>query len=272
MTRTIGWFSCGATSAVAIKMALAKGPMTIAYCDTGGEHPDNVRFMADCAKWYGQEIIVLKSDRFDSIWDVFEKTRYLVGIKGARCTGEMKRMPRKAFASPEDIQVFGFDAGEQKRAERFVANNPDVIPSFPLLDAGLTKQDCLDHIQAAGIELPAMYRLGYRNNNCIGCVKGGAGYWNKIRRDFPDVFARMAKLERDIGAAICKTYAGGPRQKVFLDELPLDAGRYEDLEIKCGFLCETEDVLPLQSGDTTLEPTPGPASLDDSEFSARSEF
>lgn len=242
MTRTIGWFSCGATSTVAIKMALAKGPMTIAYCDTGSEHPDNVRFISDCAKWYGQEIIVLKSKRFDSIWDVFENTRYLVGVKGARCTAEMKRTPRKAFSSPDDIQVFGFDAGEQKRAERFIANNPDVIPSFPLIEAGLTKKDCLAEIRNAGIELPVMYRLGYRNNNCVGCVKGQAGYWNKIRRDFPEVFARMARLERTIDAAICKTEKGGVRQRLFLDELPLDAGRYEDIEIKCGFLCGDEQA------------------------------
>ena len=38
-----------------------------------------------------------------------------------------------------------------------------------------------------------MYKLGYKNNNCIGCVKGQAGYWNKIRKDFPDVFDQMSK-------------------------------------------------------------------------------
>ena len=35
---------------------------------------------------------------------------------------------------------------------------------------------------------PLMYDLGYPNNNCIGCVKGGMGYWNHIRKDFPEVF------------------------------------------------------------------------------------
>ncbi len=37
-----------------------------------------------------------------------------------------------------------------------------------------------------------MYDLGYPNNNCIGCVKGGMGYWNKIRKDFPEVFQKRA--------------------------------------------------------------------------------
>lgn len=60
----------------------------------------------------------------------------------------------------------------------------------------------------AGIEIPAMYKMGYNNNNCIGCVKGGMGYWNKIRKDFPKVFDRMAKIEREVGATCLKDQSG----------------------------------------------------------------
>ena len=35
--RTIGWFSCGAASAIAVKLTGAQ-PV---YCETGAEHPDN---------------------------------------------------------------------------------------------------------------------------------------------------------------------------------------------------------------------------------------
>lgn len=82
-----------------------------------------------------------------------------------------------------------------------------------------------------------MYRLGYRNNNCIGCVKGGPGYWNKIRVDFPDVFDRMAKLERDIGATICKLGSVG-RDRVYLDEMPPTAGADQvEPDISCSLMC-----------------------------------
>ena len=56
-----------------------------------------------------------------------------------------------------------------------------------------------------------MYRLGYQNNNCIGCVKGGKGYWNKIREDFPETFWEMSKAERFVGHSCIKN--------CFLDEL-----------------------------------------------------
>lgn len=88
-----------------------------------------------------------------------------------------------------------------------------------------------------GIKRPEMYNLGYNNNNCIGCLKGGKGYWNCIREDFPDVFADRSAMEREIGASIIKG--------VYLDELPLEAGRMSDKILEsCGLFCE----LALDSG------------------------
>jgi hypothetical protein len=88
-----------------------------------------------------------------------------------------------------------------------------------------------------------MYKLGYNNNNCIGCVKGQAGYWNKIRVDFPEAFAKMAAQERKMNVAINKTYAGdGLRKRVFLDELDPAAGRgVKQPDIECGVLCVSGD-------------------------------
>jgi len=116
--------------------------------------------------------------------------------------------------------------------------NPAVWPEWVLRAEGITKADCYKILTQAGIELPAMYRLGYRNNNCIGCVKGGAGYWNKIRRDFPEAFDRMAALERYLDHALNRL----KKRPVFLDELPKDAGRFEDEDIECGTLCVMEEV------------------------------
>jgi len=34
------------------------------------------------------------------------------------------------------------------------------------------------------------------------------GYWNKIRKDFPDVFTRMANVERKLDVSILKDGGG----------------------------------------------------------------
>jgi hypothetical protein len=237
--RYVVWFSCGATSAVAAKLITqAHENVEVAYCDTGSEHTDNERFMDDVSAWIGHPITILRSEKYSDIWDVFNKTRFIVGPKGARCTTELKKLLRMRFQRGDDVQVFGFDATERDRIERFKGNNPEVNLSTPLFDANLTKTDCFDILRRAGIKRPAMYDMGYRNNNCIGCVKGGLGYWNKIRTDFPDVFNRMANTERDIGAAVCKLTVDGVRGPIYLDELPDNVGTYaEEPDTGCGLFC-----------------------------------
>ena len=246
MNRVLCWFSCGAASAVAAKFAVEKyGDLCeILYCDTlKYEHPDNLRFMADMECWIGKPIKLVRSTKYADIFDVFDKTGWLVGPQGARCTTELKRLVRRAYQQNDDLQIFGLTADESSRITLFERENLDVEYEWILRDRGITKADCYRIIQEAGIILPMMYRLGYNNNNCIGCVKGQAGYWNKIRVDFPEAFARMARQERKMNVAINKTYAGdGKRKRVFLDELPLDAGRNVPLpDIECGVLCISGD-------------------------------
>jgi hypothetical protein len=243
--RTISWFSCGAASAVATKLAISTGEsVTVAYCEVAEEHPDNKRFLKDCEKWFGQEIIVLGNDKYNrSIYEVFEATRYLKGPSGARCTGELKKAVRKEFELANDRQVFGYTVDEKHRVGRFVDANNDVDIWPILIEKGLTKEDCLAMVKRAGIKLPTMYKLGYRNNNCIGCVKGEAGYWNKVRVDFPAVFERMAKMEELLGRTVCKIEktVDGKRtlERISLRELPPDQGSYPtETEIQCGIFCE----------------------------------
>lgn len=244
VSRVLCWFSCGAASAVAAKMAIEKyrPRAEVLYCDTlKYEHPDNVRFMADVSRWLGQEIKVLRSEKYADIFDVFEKTRFLVGPKGkAFCTTELKKRVRFVYQRPDDIHVFGYTAEEGKRVSRFREQNFEEA-EFPLFESGTTKEMCHEIIAAVGIEQPAMYRLGYRNNNCIGCVKVGMAYWNKIRRDFPEVFNRMADLERRLGATILsKREKNQPRRRLYLDELDPNADRgLVEREIECGVICKS---------------------------------
>jgi hypothetical protein len=63
------------------------------------------------------------------------------------------------------------------------------------------------------------------------------GYWNKIRKDFPDRFDKMSKVERLIGHAVNKD-ENGP---VYLDELAPNRGRFKvDMPADCGFTCEVK--------------------------------
>jgi hypothetical protein len=245
MGRVLAWFSCGDASAVACAITLhSYAPHAeVVRITIPSEHPDNDRFAADCARWYGKPIKELSSTVYKDTWDVWERKRYIAGIAGAPCTTELKKAVRFDYQRVDDTHVMGFTVEETKRADRFRKSNPELNVYFPLIEMGLSKPDCHAIIQARGIDLPAMYKLGFGNNNCIGCPKGGAGYWNMIRKHFPEHFARMAELSRRLGARLVKR--GDVR--IFLDELDPKAGRQRDeVEIDCSAFCDSalESAIP----------------------------
>ena len=143
----------------------------------------------------------------------------------------LKRESERNFHKDCELTyVWGFDLKEKNRAERLDEATPDVKNQYPLIERELTKKDSHAILRMLGIARPYMYDLGYSNNNCIGCVKGGMGYWNKIRVDFPEVFQRMSVLEREIGHSCIKG--------VYLDELESGRGRMEDEIMQdCNIMC-----------------------------------
>ena len=243
MTR-IAWFSAGATSAIACKLALREvADVRIIYIEISSAHEDNDRFIRECEDWYGQSIERVRNPKYADQFDVIAKRRFINGPGGALCTFELKKSVRHVIEAEAkwDAQVFGMEYSprEINRAIRFREQYPDAKAVFPLIDAKLTKRDCLGMLAAAGIEIPVMYKLGFNNNNCIGCVKGGQYYWNLVRKHFPDTFERMASAERLLGRSCIRD--------VPLDTLKPDAGRPSELleATECGVFCQVEfaDIL-----------------------------
>lgn len=234
--RQLIWYSCGASSAVCVKLLADERPVAV-YCDMSrDEHPDNMRFTSDVERWTGVPVEVIRGDHATTD-DVFRARRYMGGVSGAPCTVEMKKVPRFRFQRHDDLHVFGFTADEPRRAASLAAANPELSLRFPLIERGLVKSDCLRMLREAGIALPAMYGLGFDHNNCIGCVKATSPrYWNLVRRHFPAKFASRASLSREIGARLVRVRG----ERVFLDELPIDDQTDLMDDLACGPQCASE--------------------------------
>jgi len=232
----ISWFSAGVSSAVATKLAINEIDKII-YTHIDDQHPDTMRFVKDCEKWFGKEIEVLQSPYKNVETACKSQTNgWLNTAGGAACTQFLKQRVRIAWEweQPYELKlkyVWGMDCRESHRAERIREKYNKQEHIFPLIEKQISKEEAHRILAASGIKRPAMYEMGYHNNNCIGCLRGGMGYWNKIRVDFPDVFQKRAKLEREVGHTCLKG--------MYLDELPPDAGRKQDLIFDdCGVLCE----------------------------------
>ena len=238
------WFSCGAASAVAAKRTVEKygsfAKVRVVNNPVAEEHPDNRRFLLDVEKWIGVDIELSSNPKFPSCSavEVWDKRRFMSGPNGAPCTLELKRMARRIWEENNhcDWLVLGFTADEQKRAADFQrTERKNLIPI--LVDEGVTKQQCFEILNIAGVDIPEMYKLGYPNANCIGCVKvTSPTYWNHVRKKHPEVFEIRAKQSRDIGSKLVRVKG----ERIFLDELDENAtGRsMKGMQIDCSSFCE----------------------------------
>lgn len=250
------WYSDGAASAVAAKLAVEKygDRCEVVKCDTtADEHADNLRFRRDVEAWIGREVVLVRSEKYATVDEVFEKRRYMAGVAGAICTTELKKLVRMAYQRDDDVHVFGYTVDETARAEMFEANNPELTCDWILRDNFIRKQDCYRLLKEAGIALPVMYALGFEHNNCLGCVKATSPtYWNRVRKLFPDVFQRRAEQSREIGVRLTRVQG----RRIFLDQLGVEDSVYgeTDGDIECGPFCHMPAQEELDFGEVLVTP------------------
>jgi hypothetical protein len=226
------WISAGVSSFVAGYLCKDEIDKFI-YIDIEDQEKDTMRFIKDCEKALGKDIEILKSE-----YGCVENAILSAGViklQGgfAPCTNWLKKRVRKQWEDEhrnEDITYFwGMDVNEVNRAERLKESMPQFEHRFPLIENHMTKESSHGLLQELGIKRPRMYDLGYPNNNCVGCIKGGMGYWNKIRKDFPEVFEKRSKMEQKIGHSILK--------ECYLADLDENRGNNKEIFPECDIFC-----------------------------------
>lgn len=238
------WFSCGAASAVAAKKTLElygdSHDVRVINNPIAEEDADNRRFLVDAQGWLGVEIEIARSSKYPSAScvEVWDDRKFMGGVDGAPCTQELKKKARQEWEKQHhpDWNVLGFTADERDRVKRFITRErANMLPVLLML--GMSKADCYETVQKAGLRLPRVYKQGYPNANCIGCVKATSPtYWNHVRKQHPDIFQHRAEQSRKIGARLARVN----NERIFLDELSPDAiGRpMKNLDFECGIFCE----------------------------------
>lgn len=240
------WFSRGAASAVAAKIAVetlgAICKVRVLTNPIKEEHESNARFQDDCEEWLGVKIVSVVSKKYPSasaveVWADERAMSFPSGF--APCTKHLKKRARQEWEADHfpAANVFGFTLEEQDRHNRL--KDSEIVPVLPLLiDNGLTKQDCFDFLRSEGLKLPEPYLLGFPNSNCVGCVKATSPtYWQAVRKHFPEIFESRAAQSRELGARLVRVKG----KRIYLDELePGTTGRkMKKFSFECSGLCGT---------------------------------
>lgn len=242
------WFSSGAASAVAaiktLELYKDKANVRVVNNPVIEEHIDNKRFLKDVESYLGVEIETATNPKYPlaSAKEVWAKHKVMSLVNGAPCTMELKKRARLHFElnNKVDWHVLGFTYDEKKRSDRFMQfERKNLLPV--LIDLKITKNDCFKILNKIGIDLPQVYKLGFPNANCIGCVKATSPtYWNHVREKFPDVFKDRLDQSKELGARLVRV----KNKRIFLHELdPLAKGRdMKKMDIDCGIFCEEKEL------------------------------
>jgi hypothetical protein len=217
-------FSGGVTSAWCAGWALRNYPredVILLFHDTKEEHPDTYRFLREMAAALGLPITERSDGR--SVTQLFYDEGYLGNGQNTFCSRILKAEPGARFVAElkaeghEVVKIVGYSAKEPLRVARIVghADREGIKLRFPLIEERVSKQDCVDWVEAQGVRPSAMYCWA-EHANCVGCVKGGRAYWLAVHDNAPEVFEQRAQLEEEFGHPIIR---GGDREHVTLREL-----------------------------------------------------
>jgi PP-loop superfamily ATP-utilizing enzyme len=132
--------------------------VTLLFADTLIEDEDLYRFLADVEQDTQLDVSFIGNSRVDP------------------CSLNLKRLLLKRWIVEHcdpatTVVAIGIDWTEIDRCERITAGQLPFTAVYPLIDAGLDKDQCFQVAAERGIKPPRLYDLGFPHNNCGGfCV------------------------------------------------------------------------------------------------------
>jgi len=172
------------------------------FNDTRWEHPDLYRFLEDLSRYWGKEVVSDSDGR--SPEELFVDNRALANNRMPFCSKELKAQRLHRYCGDGDVLVFGIGLDERHRAKRIAEVYGEVarkrkitlVPVFPLIAHQVTPDQIDAWLRSTGIEEPALYKMGFKHNNCSGgCVRSGKSQWLHLLKTLPEVYAERERVE-----------------------------------------------------------------------------
>ncbi len=178
------------------------------FNDTKWEHEDLFRFLKDLENYWNKEIF------FDvngsSPEDIFYEKNFLGNNRVPLCSRFLKAEMLQKFAQKGDTLFFGIDLLEKHRAVRIaqVYSNLEMKTRFPLIENEILKPEIYKWLKNIGIEIPALYKMGFKHNNCSGgCVRSGKKQWLHLLKVLPKVYEERERVENEFSLLSGKNYS-----------------------------------------------------------------
>lgn len=188
--------------------------MVLLFADTLMEDPDLYRFLREAAADVGAPLVTVTEGR--TPWQVFTDVRFLGNSRVDPCSRVLKREPLRKWlvesTDPEACTIYlGIGWDEAHRFENAAKNHAPWKVRAPLCEdvtIPLGRAAAQAELDAAGIEMPRLYREGFHHNNCGGfCIKAGQASFKLLLERRPEDYARHEAEEQALREHLGKDVA-----------------------------------------------------------------
>lgn len=164
------------------------------FCDTEKELPETYEYLDLLEAYLGRPIVRLKHDGrgFDHWLEVYGN--YLPSARARWCTRHLKIQPFERYVGDDPVMNYIAIRADEDRAG-YISSKPNIKPLYPFKEEGVTREDVLQMLQAAGVQLPAYYSWRSRSG-CFFCFFQQKIEWVGLLENHPDDFNRAKAYEK----------------------------------------------------------------------------
>lgn len=224
--------SGGKDSTAMLLMMIEKGipvhKVLFADVGDGAEFPYMYDYLKQVEEYTGIPITVVKSDKWtcSSIFYGYpSRGKYKDEIRGfpptigsgCRYRSWLKVEPLEAASGTGNHVYIGIAADEANRSRSLEYAKGKNTYHFPLVDWGVTEQQCLDYLKARGL-YNELYDY-FRRLGCFWCPKQPIGSLRSLWRAFPDLWEELLQMERNQGRPFKHKYPAEALEIRFRKEL-----------------------------------------------------
>ena len=190
-------FGGGVNTVALMVMLIREGaPLDgVIFADTGGETPDTYRSVEVAKEYLGEHGVpfttVQARPRETDLYGTALRRRVIPSVQWRWCTRDFKVRPIHRYYKELRCHVnqyMGIALDEVHRMKD--SREPFITNIYPLIDNRLTRSDCIDLIEDAGLPVP-------QKSGCFFCPFNSTERWRQLLEFYPVLFDKAIELEEN---------------------------------------------------------------------------